>query len=126
MPIYEYLCEACGHELEAIQKLSDAVLRVCPVCEKKALKKKLTASVFRLSGSGWYETDFKTGDKRNLSGEKATEAGAKNAAEASGGAGETKSAAEKSGDKAGDKSAGSSKGNKSDKGVKKGSTATGN
>lgn len=70
MPIYEYLCQACGHELEVIQKLSDDLLKVCPVCDKSKLKKKVSASAFRLSGSGWYETDFKTGDKKNLSGDK--------------------------------------------------------
>ena len=70
MPIYEYLCQACGHELEVIQKLSDDLLKVCPECEKSRLKKKVSASAFRLSGSGWYETDFKTGDKKNLVGEK--------------------------------------------------------
>lgn len=69
MPIYEYLCQTCGHELEAIQKVSDPLLTECPACEKATLKKKVTASAFRLSGSGWYETDFKTGDKkRNLVG----------------------------------------------------------
>jgi putative FmdB family regulatory protein len=69
MPIYEYLCQACGHELEVIQKLSDDLLKVCPACEKSRLKKKVSASAFRLAGSGWYETDFKTGDKKNLVGE---------------------------------------------------------
>ncbi|MBV1931489.1 MAG: zinc ribbon domain-containing protein [Porticoccaceae bacterium] len=70
MPIYEYLCQACGHELEVIQKLSDDLLKVCPECDKPKLKKKVSASAFRLSGSGWYETDFKTGDKKNLSGDR--------------------------------------------------------
>ena len=81
MPIYEYLCLACGHELEVIQKLSDDLLKVCPECDKSRLKKKVTASAFRLSGSGWYETDFKTGDRKNLSGERqaSSEAGDKKA-----------------------------------------------
>ncbi len=70
MPIYEYLCHACGYELELIQKLSDDLLKVCPECEKPKLKKKVSASAFRLSGSGWYETDFKTGDRKNLSGDR--------------------------------------------------------
>jgi putative FmdB family regulatory protein len=70
MPIYEYQCQGCGHELEAIQKVSEAPLTQCPVCERQELRKKLSASAFRLSGGGWYETDFKTGDrKRNLAGE---------------------------------------------------------
>lgn len=67
MPIYEYRCENCGHEMEAIQKLSDAPLEQCPACEKESLKKKISASIFRLKGGGWYETDFKSGDKRNVS-----------------------------------------------------------
>ena len=67
MPIYEYRCDKCGHELEAIQKLSEAVLVTCPVCEEDALKKKISAAGFRLKGGGWYETDFKSGQKRNIS-----------------------------------------------------------
>jgi putative FmdB family regulatory protein len=68
MPIYEYRCQACGHELEALQKMSDATLVDCPACAKPELKKQLSAGGFRLSGSGWYETDFKTGSsKKNLS-----------------------------------------------------------
>ncbi|PCH51799.1 MAG: FmdB family transcriptional regulator [Cellvibrionales bacterium] len=70
MPIYEYLCQSCNHELEVIQKLSEDLLKICPACEKPKLKKKISASAFRLSGNGWYETDFKTGDKKNLVGEK--------------------------------------------------------
>ena len=69
MPIYEYRCQACGHELEALQKMSDEALIDCPSCGQPQLKKQLSASGFRLSGSGWYETDFKTGSKKNLSGD---------------------------------------------------------
>ncbi len=67
MPIYEYVCNDCGHGFEALQKMSDAPLRDCPACEKSALKKKISAPGFRLSGSGWYETDFKSGNQKNLS-----------------------------------------------------------
>jgi len=67
MPIYEYVCKECGHELEALQKISDAPLLACPACEKDALKKKISAPGFRLSGSGWYETDFKSKNQKNLS-----------------------------------------------------------
>src|SRR5450755_1785044 len=70
MPIYEYECSQCRYYLEVIQKLSDARLKKCPSCGKSALKKLISAPVFRLKGSGWYETDFK-GDsekKRNLAG----------------------------------------------------------
>lgn len=66
MPIYEYRCESCGHELEAMQKMSDAPLRECPACGKPTLKKQISAAGFRLSGGGWYETDFKKDNKRNL------------------------------------------------------------
>jgi putative FmdB family regulatory protein len=66
MPIYEYVCEDCGHALEALQKISDAPLQACPACEKDTLKKKISAPGFRLSGSGWYETDFKSKNQKNL------------------------------------------------------------
>ena len=68
MPIYEYRCAACGHHLEALQKMSEAPLRKCPDCGKSQLKRLVSASRFRLKGSGWYETDFKNKDetKRNL------------------------------------------------------------
>ncbi len=69
MPIYEYQCEQCDHVLEAIQKMSDAPLSECPACGKPALKKLISASGFRLKGSGWYETDFKSGNRKNLAGE---------------------------------------------------------
>jgi putative FmdB family regulatory protein len=67
MPIYEYACDECGHEFETLQKMSDAPLRECPACEKDGLKKKISAPGFRLSGSGWYETDFKSDKQKNLS-----------------------------------------------------------
>ena len=67
MPFYEYQCKSCGHELEAMQKVSDAPLRKCPDCGKAQLKRLMSAPVFRLKGGGWYETDFKDKDKqRNL------------------------------------------------------------
>lgn len=68
MPIYEYQCQACQHQMERLQKISDEPLRDCPACHEPALKKLVSAAAFRLKGGGWYETDFKTGDnKRNLS-----------------------------------------------------------
>ncbi len=66
MPIYEYVCEACEQPHDALQKMSDAPLTDCPNCGASALTKKLSAPGFRLSGSGWYETDFKSGNKRNV------------------------------------------------------------
>ena len=60
MPIYEYACQACGHALEVIQKMSDAPLKDCPACGKPQLKKLMSASGFQLKGSGWYATDHKS------------------------------------------------------------------
>ena len=68
MPIYEYRCESCSHQLEKLQKISDDKLIDCPQCNEPALKRLVSAAAFRLKGSGWYETDFKTGDKKNLAG----------------------------------------------------------
>ena len=69
MPIYEYRCTACEHELEALQKISDAPLTHCPACDSENLVKKVSAAAFRLKGGGWYETDFKKDGKRNLAGD---------------------------------------------------------
>ena len=66
MPIYEYQCAACGHQFETLQKISDKAFSKCPDCGKDALTKLISASAFRLKGSGWYETDFKTGNKKNV------------------------------------------------------------
>ncbi len=70
MPIYEYRCDACGKEHEALQKVNDEPLKVCPHCNEPALQKQISAAGFRLKGSGWYETDFKSGSKKNIAGEK--------------------------------------------------------
>jgi putative FmdB family regulatory protein len=64
MPIYEYECQKCGHTLEALQKFSDKPLRECPECGKHQLKRLVSAPLFRLAGSGWYETDFKSDKER--------------------------------------------------------------
>ena len=71
MPIYEYQCKACGHPLEKLQKLSAAPLTDCPACEAPALSRLVSAAGFRLAGGGWYETDFKSGSKKNLAGDSA-------------------------------------------------------
>jgi len=100
MPIYGFECEACGHRFDRLQKLSDADPTVCPECGAEQLRRQLTAPSFRLSGSGWYETDFKKdGDKkRNLvegssGGEKAESKG-----EGKDSKGEGKSSETKAGD----------------------------
>jgi len=63
MPIYEYACTACHHEMEVIQKMADEPLQQCPACQQLSLKKLISRSGFRLAGSGWYETDFKNKKK---------------------------------------------------------------
>ena len=76
MPIYEYQCTACGHELEMLQKVGDDPLTECPRCQKDTLRKALTAAGFRLKGSGWYETDFKgTKAKKPAEGKAGAETG---------------------------------------------------
>jgi putative FmdB family regulatory protein len=84
MPFYEYECPHCGYDEEVLQKINDKPLTKCPSCGKKGLKKLMSAPVFRLKGSGWYETDFK-GDKenkRNLAGPDKDEAKSETKAEA--------------------------------------------
>lgn len=76
MPFYEYQCKNCGHELEAMQKVSDLPLKKCPHCGKSQLQRLMSAPVFRLKGGGWYETDFKDDKdkKRNLADRPESEA----------------------------------------------------
>lgn len=66
MPIYEYACTNCDHSLDALQKVSDDPLRECPQCGEAALKRLISAPRFRLKGEGWYETDFKNENQRNV------------------------------------------------------------
>jgi putative FmdB family regulatory protein len=68
MPFYEYECTNCKYYTEIMQKVSDTPLKKCPSCGKNAMKKLLSAPVFRLKGAGWYETDFKSDKeaRRNL------------------------------------------------------------
>ncbi|MGH8230376.1 MAG: FmdB family zinc ribbon protein [Steroidobacteraceae bacterium] len=68
MPFYEYECSHCRYYAEVMQKITDRPLKKCPSCGRNTFKKLLSAPVFRLKGSGWYETDFKSDaeKKRNL------------------------------------------------------------
>lgn len=113
MPIYEYECESCGHITDALQKVSDPPLVDCPACGQPRLRKLISAPNFRLKGSGWYETDFKTGNKKNLAGDTAA------TPQAGGGdAGKDAKAGKDGGDKgktASDKPAASSDGRSADK-----------
>lgn len=85
MPIYEYECAACAHQLESLQKISDAPLLDCPQCGKPSLRKLISAAGFRLKGGGWYETDFKSGNRK------------KNVVESSGGSSSDKAPEKKAG-----------------------------
>jgi len=69
MPIYEYACKNCQHVLDVLQKIADEPLVVCPECSEPQLKRLLSAPHFRLKGKGWYETDFKKDNQRNLAGD---------------------------------------------------------
>ena len=104
MPFYEYQCKSCGHELEAMQKVSDPPIKKCPHCGKPQLQRLMSAPVFRLKGGGWYETDFK-GDqdnKRNLAdkpdAESPKEAAAGTDAKADAKVGESKAGETKTGE----------------------------
>lgn len=81
MPIYEYRCQACGHEFEKLQKISDPVITECPECHQAEVKKLVSAAGFRLKGGGWYETDFKKSGKRNLAGDGAEKSSSSSGAE---------------------------------------------
>lgn len=76
MPIYEYQCGSCGHRVEVLQKINDKALQQCPECGQPELARLVSASSFRLKGGGWYETDFKTGNKRHGTQSSPAEAGA--------------------------------------------------
>jgi len=77
MPIYEYKCSSCSHSDDLFLKLSEAVTKNCPVCNKKTFEKMLSAPVFKLNGSGWYETDFKKPVTKTETKSTATEAAVK-------------------------------------------------
>jgi putative FmdB family regulatory protein len=66
MPIYEYECTECKHNEEVIQKMDDDPLTECSKCKTETMERMVTSAAFRLRGNGWYETDFKTGKRKNL------------------------------------------------------------
>jgi len=103
VPIYGYACKICDHSLDELQKIADDPLVDCPACGEPGLKRQLSAPRFRLKGQGWYETDFKADNQRNLAGEKeASKTGEKSAAKPS------DKPDDKTSDKPADKSAGKS------------------
>ena len=111
MPIYEYRCSSCGHELETLQKLSDAPLVACPSCNADALVKHVSAAGFHLKGSGWYATDFRGSGKpaeKKADGESKSANEPKAGSEGADKSGDKTATTDKSGDKtvAADKSGG--------------------
>ena len=101
MPFYEYECSACGHTLEVLQKISDAPLTECPNCQHETLTKLISRAGFKLTGTGWYETDFKN------SGNKSAGSGA-SAGGKGGGTGGTGASTGQSDGQSGSQSSGSS------------------
>ena len=123
MPIYEYLCQSCGHHLEALQKMSEDPLAYCPECGEESLKKKVSAAAFRLKGSGWYETDFKDSGKEKP---KSAEDGTSKESTANSKSGDSKSGDAKSGEaKSSDSKAAGSKSSESKSKGSSGSAGTG-
>ena len=94
MPIYEYQCRECGHELEALQKMADDALIHCPECHGETLKKKISVVGFQLKGTGWYETDFKNSGAQPKAKENGADTGSKgkSSSENTGKAGQKKTA----------------------------------
>jgi len=120
MPIYEYQCQDCGHQFEILQRMADDPLTDCPQCEHPALTKLVSRVGFQLKGTGWYETDFKHGNKKpakpaegdgaGASDKKASGDGAKTGGEsggASGSSGDTATAGKGTGSAKGSDTTGS-------------------
>ncbi len=107
MPIYEYACKNCEHTLDALQKMNEDRLVYCPSCGEPRLKRLISAPSFRLKGKGWYETDFKKDNQRNLlssdtehhKGDKADAKSSKDESSKSEGAGKKQTKSKKSSDK---------------------------
>lgn len=121
MPIYGYACKICDHTLDELQKIVDDPLVDCPACGEPGLRRQLSAPRFRLKGQGWYETDFKGDNQRNLAGEKeAIRTDEKSDARPGDKTGDKSDPkpGDKSGDKASEKSAGKSAGPAEKKGDK--------
>ncbi|MCC5871775.1 MAG: zinc ribbon domain-containing protein [Gammaproteobacteria bacterium] len=112
MPIYEYQCDSCGASFEAIQKFSDAPLVECRKCGAQGVRKLLSAPSFRLKGGGWYETDFKKGNQRNVVKKDTDGGGSSGGSDSSGGSGSKSDSAGKS-DSSAKPSSGSDSGSKS-------------
>jgi len=81
MPVYTYRCEACGVQFERHQSFTDAPLKTCPECRKKALKKVITPTKIIFKGSGFYATDHKSPSGESSTTKKTDKADKKEAKE---------------------------------------------
>ena len=109
MPIYEYQCEKCGHQFDALQKISEKPLKKCPVCGNNSLTKLISAAGFRLKGGGWYETDFKSGNKKNLAKSEGSDGSSDSSSKSSSGGADSGSSTKSDKASKGDKSGSSGK-----------------
>ena len=109
MPIYEYQCEKCGHQFDALQKISEKPLKKCPECGNNSLTKLISAAGFRLKGGGWYETDFKSGNKKNLAKSEGSDGSSDSSSKSSSGGADSGSSTKSDKASKGDKSGSSGK-----------------
>lgn len=121
MPIYEYACSSCGHELEAVQRITADPLCTCPACHEDALRRLISQTSFVLKGSGWYVTDYKKGEPTASTPKAETKVTEGTPGEASAPKGEASSAPPSSSSPSSSKDGGSSRG--SDKGSRRGAGA---
>jgi putative FmdB family regulatory protein len=98
MPTYEYRCEACGHELEIFQNISEAPKKKCPSCKKSKLKRKIGGgSGFLFKGSGFYLTDYRSDSYKKAAEAESKPSGSGSSDAAGGAKGDGKASAPKSG-----------------------------
>ena len=99
MPTYDYRCDACGHEFDAFQSITDGALKKCPKCGKPKLRRLIGAGAgIIFKGSGFYETDYKR-SRASGGGSSSSEKGAEKSPEKSGSEKSGESKPEKKGSK---------------------------
>lgn len=97
MPTYDYQCDACGHEFEKFQKMSDDPVRICPECGKEEVRKRIGAgSGIIFKGSGFYLTDYRSDAyKKSADKDSGSSSGAKSDSGTSNSSEKTATSAEK-------------------------------
>lgn len=74
MPTYNYICEDCGHEFEQFQFITARLLRKCPSCGEKQLKRLIgSGSGIIFKGSGFYQTDYRSKNYKDAQKKEKTE-----------------------------------------------------